>query len=140
MVKDSVSHRGRVVSADPQFITVEIISESACSSCHAAGLCSMSEQKVKQVVVPSPSFEYYEPGEEVNVSLKASMGHKAVWIAYGIPLFVLLAVIMGLLAAGTGELTAGLSGIGSVAVYYFFIWLFRSRLQDQYVFNISKLN
>lgn len=140
MGKESVSHKGRVISADPQFITVEIISESACSSCHAAGLCSLSEQKVKQVVVPTPVSEFYEPGEEVLVSLKASMGHKAVWIAYAVPLFVLLCVIMGLLGSGVGELAAGLSGIGAVAVYYFIIWLLRSRLQDQYVFQISKIN
>ena len=140
MSKDTISHRGRVISAGLQFVTVEIISESACSSCHAAGLCGMSEQKVKQIDVPTPVSEFYEEGEEVCVSLRASMGHKAVWIAYGIPLVVLVAVIMGLLAAGAGELVSGLAGIGALAVYYLCIWLLRSKLQDQYVFTISKLN
>ena len=66
------------------------------------------------------------------------MGHKAVWIAYALPLVVLLAVIGILLKAGAGELVAGLSGIGAVAVYYLCIWLLRDRLRDQYIFTIRK--
>jgi len=135
---ETVSHAGKVVQIDPRFITVEIVSESACGACHAKGLCGVGEQKVKQVVVPTPATEFYEVGEDVRVELKASMGHKAVWIAYALPLVVLLAVIGILLRAGTGELTAGLGGIGAVAVYYFCIWLLRGRLQDQYIFTIRK--
>ena len=138
MAQETVSHSGRVVAADPQLITVEIISESACGACHAKGLCSLGDQKVKQVVVPTPVSELYEIGEEVYVDLKASMGHKAVWIAYALPLVVLLAVILVLLRAGAGELVAGLGGIVAVAVYYFCIWLLRDRLRDHYIFTIRK--
>ena len=138
MPVESISHSGRVVATDPQFITVEIVSESACGSCHAKGLCGLGEQKVKQVAVPTPVSEFYEVGEEVYVDLKASMGHKAVWIAYALPLVVLVAVILVLLGSGAGELVAGLGGIAAVAVYYFCIWLLRERLRDQYVFTIRK--
>ena len=138
MSQETVSHSGKVVAADPQFITVEIVSESACGACHAKGLCSLGDQKVKQVTVATPVSEFYEIGEEVYVDLKASMGHKAVWIAYALPLVVLLAVILVLLQAGTGELVAGLGGIAAVAVYYFCIWLLRDRLRDQYIFTIRK--
>ena len=117
MAQETVSHIGKVISADPQFIQVEIVSESACGACHAKGLCGVGEEKVKQVSVPTPVSPFYEVGEEVFVDLKASMGHKAVWIAYALPLVVLLAVIGILLRAGTGELVAGLGGIGAVAVY-----------------------
>ena len=138
MAQETVSHSGKVLSADPQFITVEIVSESACGSCHAKGLCGVGEQKVKQVTVPTPVAPFYEVGEEVYVDLKASMGHKAVWIAYALPLVVLLAVLGILLKAGAGELAAGLGGIAAVAVYYLCIWLLRDRLRDQYIFTIRK--
>ena len=117
---------------------MEIVSESACGSCHAKGLCGVGEQKVKQVTVPTPVSPFYEVGEEVYVDLKASMGHKAVWIAYALPLVVLLAVLGILLKAGAGELAAGLGGIAAVAVYYLCIWLLRDRLRDQYIFTIRK--
>ncbi|MBQ0151168.1 MAG: SoxR reducing system RseC family protein [Bacteroidales bacterium] len=138
MAKGEVSHTGRIVQVDPQFTTVAIVSESACASCHAAGLCGMSESQTKMVKVPTLPSEPFSPGEEVDVILKASMGHKAVWVAYAIPLFVMLAVIMGLLGAGISEPVSGLCGIASVLVYYFGVWLFRDRLQDGYVFTIRR--
>ena len=52
-MKEEVSHRGRVLSVDAEKIRVEIISSSACTSCHAAGLCSMSEAVKKIVDVPA---------------------------------------------------------------------------------------
>lgn len=120
--------------------TVEIVSESACASCHAKGLCGMSESSRKSVQVPTSGWDSYQVGDEVKVVLKASMGHKAVWVAYVAPLVVLMAVLLGMIAAGAGELTAGLCGIAAVGVYYFCIWLLRDRLKDGYVFTLESIN
>ena len=135
---ETVSHRGKVVQVTPEFTTVEIISSSACSACHASGVCGMSEYTKKAVEVPTRAWENFTPGEEVNVVLKASMGHKAVWLAYVLPLLVLVAVLMGTLALGAGELVAGLGAIAGVAVYYLLLWLFRDRLRNEYVFTIER--
>ncbi|MBR4134498.1 MAG: SoxR reducing system RseC family protein [Bacteroidales bacterium] len=135
---ETVSHRGKVVQVTPESTTVEIISSSACSACHASGVCGMSEYTKKAVEVPTRAWENFTPGEEVNVVLKASMGHKAVWLAYVLPLLVLVAVLMGTLALGAGELTAGLGAIAGVALYYLFLWLFRDRLRNEYVFTIER--
>lgn len=137
---ESVAHKGRIVSITPQFTTVEIISESACSSCHAASLCGMSEYTKKAIEVPTRAWDNYSEGQEVNVVLKASMGHKAVWLAYVVPLFVMMAVLLGLLAAGASELAAGAGGICAVGLYYLVIWLLRGRLRNEYVFEINNLN
>ena len=134
----NISHRGRIVEITPEVTTVEIISESACGSCHAKGLCGVSEGKFKFVQVPSRGWDNYSVGDEVNVVLKASMGFKAVWIAYVAPLCVLLAVILVLGGTGTDELYSGLCAIAAVAVYYFFVWLFRKRLKNEYIFNIVR--
>ena len=66
------------------------------------------------------------------------MGMKAVWIAYFLPLVVLLAVALGLIALGVGEAVSGLAGIAAVGVYYFVVWLFRDRLRNEYVFTIQQ--
>lgn len=134
---ESVAHKGRIVKITPQFTTVEIISQSACSSCHAAGLCGMSEYTKKAIEVPTRGWDSYEVGQEVNVVLKASMGHKAVWIAYVAPLLLMVAVLLALLAAGVGELAAGLISIGAVGFYYLVIWLLRERLKNEYIFEIN---
>lgn len=133
-----ISHRGRVLEVTPQFTTVEIISESACSACHAKGLCSLSDSKVKTVLVPASGWDRFSPGDEVNVILKLTMGYKAVWLAYVIPLFVLVAVLLALCAFGVDELHAGLIAIGTVALYYFVIFLLRNKLNNQYIFKLEK--
>ena len=135
---ETVSHKGRVVQVTPEYTTVEIISSSACSACHASGVCGMSEYTKKAVEVPTRAWDNFQPGEEVNVLLKASMGHKAVWIAYVVPLVVLVGVLMALLGLGAGELTAGLVAIGAVVLYYLALWLFRNRLRSEYVFTIER--
>ena len=132
-----ISHRGRIVSVTPEFTTVEIVSESACAACHAKGLCSLGDSKVKQVEVPTRGWDNYTVGQEVSVVLRATMGHKAVWLAYVVPLLVMVAALLGILAAGGSELLAGLGAIGAVAVYYGVIWLLRDRLRKEYVFNIK---
>lgn len=98
----------------------------------------MSESQTKMVKVQTVPYETYAPGEEVDVLLKASMGHKAVWIAYVLPLFVMLSVIMSMLGTGMSELLAGLCGIAAVLVYYLGVWCFKDSLQDSYVFTIRR--
>ena len=130
-------HTGKVVSMTPTMTTVQIVSQSACSECHAAGLCGLSEYTEKAIEVPTRPSATYGVGDEVQVVLKASMGFKAVWIAYFLPLVVLLAVALGLIALGVPELVSGLAGLGAVALYYLVVWLLRDRLRNEYVFTIQ---
>ena len=135
---EEIVHKGKIVEIDPQFTTVEIISESACASCHASGLCGISEYKTKAIQVPTSAAALYEVGDEVEVVLKATMGHKAVWIAYVIPLILLLVFIFIPLGLGKSELLSALCGIFAVASYYWFIYAFRNILRNEYVFKIRK--
>ena len=135
-MKEQVMHTGQVVSMTPQTTTVRIVSHSACSECHAAGLCGLSEYAEKAIEVPTSPSATYGVGDEVNVVLKATMGLKAVWLAYFLPLVVLLGVA-GLIALGVGEVAAGLAGLGAVALYYLVLWLLRDRLRNEYVFTIQ---
>ncbi|MDD7552045.1 MAG: SoxR reducing system RseC family protein [Candidatus Cryptobacteroides sp.] len=136
--ENNISHRGRVVEITPELTSVEIISEAACASCHAKGLCGLGESKSKLVQLPTSPYMDLAPGDEVEVLLSASMGHKAVWIAYVIPCFLLIAVLLILNATAVGELASGLGAIASVLVYYFVVWLFRGRLRNEYIFKIKK--
>ena len=135
-----ISHKGKVLGVNGNEVSVEIISQSACSACHASGLCSMSEavSKVVEVKVPDPSV--FSPGETVDVFLAPSMGLRAVLAAYVAPLLILVALCTGLSYAGLGELYAGLSGLGGVALYYLGLYLSGGRLAGEYTFTVSKEN
>ena len=136
--KEEISHPGKVLEITPSQILVQIEARSACASCHASALCGMSESEQKIVSVPATLKDNFLPGQEVDVVLKASMGHKAVWLAYCIPLVVLLAVMFTALKTGTSELAAAGLGLLATAAYYFVIWLFREKLRTEYNFIIRK--
>lgn len=136
-MRERIEHKGRIISVTPEYTSVEIVSESACSACHAKGLCGLSESKSKAVQVPTRVGQDFHIGDEVTVELAASMGHKAVWIAYVIPLGVLLFSLLGLISLGVRDVFAAVSAFAAIAVYYFLVWLFRDRLRDEYMFNIK---
>ncbi len=136
-MKEEVKHTGKVVKMTPQLTTVSILQQGACSQCHAAGLCGMSDLAEKTIEVPTDPYARYGVGDEVEVVLKASMGMKAVWLAYFIPLLVLLAVILGLVGLGVEEVPAALGGMAAIALYYLLLYLFRDRLKNEYIFTIK---
>ena len=125
------------MAIDPEITTVVIISEAACASCHAKGLCGLGEQQVKQVEVRTSAWNPHQIGDEVEVVLKKSMGYKAVFIAYGLPLVVLFVALMVLNSLGVGELYAGLGAIGAVIICYFVIFLFRNKISKDYSFFLK---
>ncbi len=134
---DEISHNGRILSITPRFTTVEILAQSACSACHASGLCGVSGQESKIIEVPTVPGNW-TPGEEVDVCLRRSMGFKAVWLAYVIPVLVLMGVLLGLAAAGVKEWLAGLAALAATGVYYLILRLFKEKLSNEYAFYIKE--
>ena len=135
--KNEIVHSGKVIEINPDFTTVEIMVSSACSECHAKGLCGMSEMEEKVIIVPTDPYEPRNIGDIVQVKTKMSMGLKAVWISYVIPLAVLMILILSLSAVIENEFLRGGIAIAGVGVYYFVIWLLKDRLSDQFEFYIN---
>ena len=135
--KNEIRHEGKIVEITPEFTTVEILVSSACAACHAKGLCGMSEDEDKVIMVPTDPYTKREVGDEVTVKTKMTMGLKAVWISYVIPLIILMILILSLSEIFDSQMLCGLASIGGVALYYFFIWLFRGRLQNEFGFYLE---
>jgi sigma-E factor negative regulatory protein RseC len=139
MSEGNIEHKGVIIGIDPEIISVEIINKSACSSCSSKGSCMLGESASKIVQVENKGYSFFEEGEEVNVILKKSLGFKALWVSYLIPLIVFIIVLLLMDAAGAGELLTGLSIIAVIGVYYFLVYLFRGRLKKEFVFTVEKL-
>ena len=141
MAKERIEHEGRVIAVDKDYISVEIVNKSACASCHAKGVCGASDEAVKVVEV-AQSFatlaDDYQVGETVNVVMSSAMGTQAIWIAYVIPLIVLMASILVFSLCGAGELWMGLGSLGVVALYYLGVYLLRNRISKIFIFSIEK--
>ena len=137
---ETIDHEGVIVDINTDFITVEILNKSACGACAAKGACSLGEAETKLVEVVNTGYSQFEPGERVNVLLKKSLGHKALYISYLIPLLILVAILLSLSAAGAGDLFTGLAILGGLAIYYSIVYLLREKFRKEYVFTIEKLN
>lgn len=133
-----IEHLGRVEAITANDIRVVIISQSACASCHAKGACTMADVAEKQVVVSKP-YHSYTVGETVKVTMKQSLGYKALFLGYILPLIVLLVSLFVFNALGFSEGMSGLLSLGVLGPYYFILYAFRKRIEKEFYFDIEKL-
>ena len=138
--KKSVDHKGTIIEITEGNIKVEIINKSMCAACHAKGFCSTGDTKDKVIDVAYFNNGEYSVGDRVVVTMKRSMGFKAVWISYVIPLLILLIFLLTLHSLGFGELLAGSSLVLALGVYYLVVYLLRDRISTDFVFTIAKNN
>lgn len=135
---ENVDHEGVITSITEDNIKVEIINKSLCASCHAKSFCSASDQKEKVIDVPYYNNNEFEVGEIVIVSMKKSMGFKAVWISYVIPLAILMIFLLTLQQINPNDLFVGGISILAVVIYYIIIYLLRDKISNKFVFTIAK--
>ena len=136
-----IVHEGKIVSIDASSIEVEIVNKSACASCHAKGVCGASDIQTRIVVIPqtlATATAGYQVGDSVKLVLSAVMGMKAVILAYGLPLLVLLAAILVLSSLKMEQLYVGLLSLAAVALYYIIFAIFRDKLDKEFVFAIEQ--
>ena len=133
---DKITHEGIVLKAEGDGTAdVEIVTGSACSGCHAKSACSLGNTDVRVINVRSDVK--LSPGDKVTVVMEQSQGFRALAIGYVIPFLVLITVFIVLTVAGAGELSSALLSFSSLAVYYFIVWLLRSRIEKKFEFKIE---
>jgi len=133
--KGSIEHEGIVKKTDNKSVTVSIIAESACSGCHAEGLCSLSEKEEKIVEIPG-TFNV-RPGESVRVLMKQSSGYAAVLFGYVLPLILVVALLIILESSGVTELAAGLGSVAVLLPYYLSLYIFRKKINRKFAFSLK---
>lgn len=135
----NIKHCGEVVRVADNKVWVRMTVNSACSGCHARAVCGVDESKDKVVEVVTSDAVAYSVGESVEVALESrSVGAKSVLLAYVVPFFVLLVVLVGLTAVGSSEGVAALSAIAGVGLYYVVLWRMNSRIEKTIKFIITK--
>ena len=135
----NIKHCGEVVRVAEDKVWVRMTVNSACSGCHARAVCGVDESKDKIVEVVTSDAAAYSVGESVEVALESrSVGAKSVFLAYVVPFFVLLIVLVGLTVFGVSEGVAALSAIVGVGLYYVVLWLMNSKIEKTIKFIITK--
>ncbi|MBU0763392.1 MAG: SoxR reducing system RseC family protein [Bacteroidetes bacterium] len=134
----SIEHQGIIESLRDGIIHVRILAESACISCYAKRACSVAETQEKIIEVPV-NGRSFSVGENVKVVLKQSLGFRALFLGYILPLIAVMTVLIVLLGISGNELLAGLIALGFLPPYYLALYLTRDRIKKQFSFRIQKI-
>lgn len=138
MAAETIIHPGIIDRIAEGKVFVKILSASACSSCHAKSICSISEVEEKVIEAEHDPAGNYQPGEQVMVKMEESLGHKAVIMGYVLPLVVLLVSILVFLSLFHHEGLAALLSMLMLIPYYLVLYLFRNKLQKVFRFRIEQ--
>jgi sigma-E factor negative regulatory protein RseC len=132
---ETIQHDGTVKKVDINSVAVSISSGSACSGCHAEGVCGISGKEQK--IIDVKGKYNVSPGDQVVVLLKKTTGYKAVVLSYLIPLVIVVASLVVLNALSVNELAAGLVSISLLLPYFLILYLFRRKINRSFTFSLK---
>ncbi len=136
-MSEIVTHAGIVDSIDGNRVRVRIVQTSACAACKVAGHCNAAEAKEKLVDVLTADVTRWKVGDTVTVAASQQMATRALLLAFGLPLVLLLVVLFTVLAVTGREGLSALCGLAALVPYYAVLWLTRKRLQQRLAFWIQ---
>lgn len=133
---NTIRHQGIVENINGSHLQVRIIQTSACATCSIKGHCTSADTKEKLIDVGTSDVDAYHIGDRVWVVGEVSMGMQAVLLAFVIPLFILIAALFVSMAIEPDELKATACALPCLALYYFMLWLCRSKLKKRFLFTV----
>ena len=137
MADGVIEHTGCVESVDGGHAVVKVLQTSACAACKAKKFCQSNENKEKLIDVFGIDGRKIEVGDVVTVCATASMGRRALLLAFILPLAILVGVLVIVLWITDDEPIACLAGIGALLPYYTVLYLLKDRIQRKFVFWIK---
>ena len=137
---DMIKHDGIIIALNEDGTAlVRIIQTSACAACKAKAMCASAESAEKEMTVVLLGDEQWAVGNEVEVMVQQKMGWKAVVLAYLLPFFVMLAVMLiGNAIWAVREEILGTVALCAMAMYYLVLGLFKDKLQKEFSFTARK--
>ena len=134
----TIEHKGTVKKITSDLIIVNIISKSACASCSAKGICSVSDVDNKEIEVKNFTNNY-EIGEEIKVYYKQSLGFRALFLGYILPFLFILVSLIIMLAITNREGLSGIIAFSTLIPYYIILYFNKDKIRKTFSFSIKKI-
>lgn len=136
MIKDRIKHDGKVTEVTDTKVVAEILVSEACGSCQAKGLCHTQGKRVS-IEASRPQGTDFNVGDSVDVCMKSSLAMSSVLLAYVLPLVLMFAVMIALMAVTGNQDMSCLIGLATLPLYYTVLYLMRDRLKRNFDFEIT---
>ena len=151
-----IKHDGIIIALNEDGTAlVRIVQTNACAACKAKAMCASAESAEKEMTAvllldngrpmgygvldaDKPLLEY-KVGDAVEVMVQQRMGWKAVVLAYLLPFFVMLVVMLvGNAIWAVREEILGTVALCAMALYYLVLGMFKDKLQKEFSFTARK--
>ncbi len=138
MSQSKVCHKGKVIGKNGDKVSVKIEVMSACSKCHAKGLCSAADLSEKIIeCIPDGKFD---EGDEVTVEMAIKFGFKAVAWAFFFPFIIVVTALVATYSFTGSETAAALVSFAILLPYYGAIYLLKNYFNKSFFFTCRKIN
>ncbi len=129
-------HSGTVTGNKGNVLSVDIIRQEACAHCNASSTCRVLNGKHRCLEIECKNASDFNIGDTVTVEISESTGHKAVFIAYVLPLIILVTALATAILCGASEAIATLIALCATAAYYVIIYLFKNKIKNWTKFKV----
>jgi len=137
--KTDIRHKGFVKKVLKNSLIITIISESACSTCHAKGACTVADHQDKEIEI-THFTKNYSVGDEIVVIFQESKGFVALLWGYVLPFFLVLLTLVLSLEITQSEFKAGILSLIILIPYYITLYFFRHLLKKVFKFEVEEIN
>ena len=138
IMRKDIQHTGIIEKIEHPHIYVRIVQQSACSACHAKSFCISSDSTIKVIEIEDHSGNF-ELNEQVWICGQYSLGMQAVWLAFVLPLLLIVLFVTSGTIFLENEVMGGLAGLLILFPYYITLYLMRDKLKRKFVFTLSKI-
>ncbi|MDR2809336.1 MAG: SoxR reducing system RseC family protein [Tannerellaceae bacterium] len=136
---NSVNYCGVIERIEGHTIYVKVVQQPTCACCHAKVVCATAGGK-EQIIETTDYSGTFHASEPVVLEGRDSMALQAVWLAFVIPLALVVSVVLIGTSLQWEESTGALIGLLLLFPYYTILYIFRNVLKKKFVFIIKKIN
>lgn len=120
-------------------MVVTVNSGSACSGCHAKEVCLATESEEKEIQISCEEHGFL-PGQFITVTMKESLGAKALLYGYILPLLLVIFILFVIFTLTSDEALSALIAIGVLVPYYAGLYFFRDSFKKTFRFELEKID
>ncbi len=134
----NIEHTGTVEDISSDIVSVKIQPRTACGSCKSKLYCGLKDVDDKVIEITTNKAKEYKIGQEVTITLKESLGYKALMIGYLIPLIILMVALIPMMLITNNEPLSALVAVSLMVPYYTIVYVKRNKLRKTFNFYIKE--
>ena len=132
-----IEHTGIVAERQGNKLLVTITQMAACAGCHARSACGAADMSEKQIEAIT-NDDTIKVGENVIIYGQRQLGMKAVFLAFVLPFFILIATLCILQRTALHEALRGTLSLVTLIPYYSILSFFKDKLKQRFIFYARK--